>query len=65
MKIVAVMLLSCMMLAGCSGSGSRSKACEVFSPASVEVPTTENSQRVEARVTGEPADDGKHEQHCP
>lgn len=63
MKIVAVMLLSCMMLAGCSGG--RSKACEVFSPASVVVPTTENSQRVEARVTGEPADDGNHEQHCP
>ncbi|WNW12244.1 hypothetical protein RRX38_14175 [Pseudomonas sp. DTU_2021_1001937_2_SI_NGA_ILE_001] len=61
MKIVTALLLSCMMLAGCSGS----KACQVFSPASMNLPTTENSQRVEAQATGEPADDGKHEQHCP
>ncbi len=46
----------------CTG---RSHACKVFSPASVDVPTTENSQRVEARATGEPADDGKQEQNCP
>ncbi|EGH47701.1 hypothetical protein PSYPI_37698, partial [Pseudomonas syringae pv. pisi str. 1704B] len=31
----------------------------------VNVPTTENSQRVEAHVTGEPADDRNQEQNCP
>ncbi|WP_122690301.1 hypothetical protein [Pseudomonas viridiflava] len=63
MKIAALAFVSCVVLAGCSGSGSH--ACKVFSPASVDVPTTENSQRVEARATGEPADDGKQEQNCP
>jgi hypothetical protein len=37
----------------------------VFSPASVNVPTTQNSQRVEAQATGEPADDRNQEQNCP
>lgn len=64
MKIAALLLVSCAVLSGCSGSGSN-RACEVFSPAAVNVPTTENSQRVEAQATGEPSDDGKNEQHCP
>jgi hypothetical protein len=31
----------------------------------VNVPTTQNDQRVEAQATGEPADDRNQEQHCP
>ena len=65
MKIAAVALLSCVMFAGCSNSGPRAKACEVFSPAPVNVPTTQSSQRVEALATGEPADDRNQEQNCP
>ncbi|MCD5992401.1 hypothetical protein KDX38_02075 [Pseudomonas sp. CDFA 602] len=65
MKIATLALVSCMALAGCAGTGSHDKACKVFSPASVDVPTTENTQRVEARVTGEPADDRNQEQNCP
>jgi ABC-type uncharacterized transport system auxiliary subunit len=65
MKIAALALMSCVLLAGCAGSGPHARTCEIFSPASVDVPTTENSQRVEARVTGEPADDRKQEQNCP
>ncbi|KPY65918.1 hypothetical protein [Pseudomonas amygdali] len=65
MKIAALALMRCVVLAGCTGSGSHAKTCQIFSPASVNVPTTENSQRVEAHVTGEPADDRKQEQNCP
>ncbi|MBC3955756.1 MULTISPECIES: hypothetical protein [Pseudomonas] len=65
MKIAALALVSCVVLAGCTGSGSHAGACKVLSPASVDVPTAENTQRVEARVTGEPADDRKQEQNCP
>ncbi|KGS13359.1 MULTISPECIES: hypothetical protein [Pseudomonas syringae group] len=65
MKIAALALMSVVALAGCTGSGSHAKTCQVLSPASVNVPTTENAQRVEAHVTGEPADDSKQEQNCP
>ncbi|KTB86789.1 hypothetical protein [Pseudomonas syringae] len=65
MKIAALALLSCIALAGCTGSGSHARTCQLFSPAPVNVPTTENTQRVEAHVTGEPADDSKQEQNCP
>ena len=65
MKIAALTLLSCLIVAGCSGSGTRAKTCEIFSPASVNVPTTQNDQRVEAQATGEPADDRNQEQNCP
>jgi hypothetical protein len=64
MKVTALALISCLVLAGCTGSGAHTKACEVLSPASVDVPTTQNDQRVEAHVTGEPS--GKpNEQNCP
>ena len=64
MKTAALTLLSCLIFAGCSGSGTHAKTCEVFSPASVNVSTTQNDQRVEAHVTGEPS--GKpNEQNCP
>lgn len=65
MKVATLALVSCIVLAGCSGSGSRARTCEIFSPASVSVPTTENSQRVEAHATGEPANDRNQEQNCP
>ena len=65
MKIAALALMSCVIFAGCSSLGTRAKACEVLSPASVNVPTTQNTQRVEAQATGEPADDRNQEQNCP
>jgi hypothetical protein len=65
MKISALALMSCLVLAGCSGSGTHARTCEILSPASVNVPTTQNDQRVEAQATGEPADDRNQEQNCP
>lgn len=55
--------LGCIILslAGCAGGG-RESACEVFSPASIELPTTQDDQRIEqnqGQPTGEPA-----EQRC-
>ncbi|MGG2395408.1 hypothetical protein ACJRW5_00465 [Pseudomonas sp. SH1-B] len=42
------------LLAGCAGGG-RESACEVFSPAQIETPTTQNDQQIEensGRPTG-------------
>jgi hypothetical protein len=65
MKVAVITLFGCMVLAGCTGSGAHSRACEVFVPAQVEVPTTQNDQRVEAQATGEPTDDRNQDQNCP
>ncbi|MEB0040341.1 MULTISPECIES: hypothetical protein [unclassified Pseudomonas] len=65
MKVAVITLFGCMVLAGCSGSGSHSRACEVLVPAQVTVPTTQNDQRVEEQATGEPTDDRNQEQNCP
>ena len=49
------------LLAGCAGGG-RETACEVFSPAQIETPTTQDDQRIEensSRPTGPAA-----EQRC-
>jgi hypothetical protein len=64
MKVAVIALFSCMVLAGCSSS-TRSHVCEVMVPAQVDVPTTQNDQRVEAQATGEPTDDHNQEQNCP
>ncbi|MDY7562856.1 hypothetical protein QN382_03320 [Pseudomonas sp. 10B1] len=65
MKVAFITLFSCMLLAGCMSSGTHSRACEVLVPAKVDVPTTQNDQRVEAQATGEPTDDRNKEQNCP
>ncbi|HEY0286921.1 MAG TPA: hypothetical protein VGC62_07915 [Pseudomonas sp.] len=66
MKTVALSVMCCVvLLAGCSGSNAHHKACEVLVPASINVPTTENQQRVEAQATGEPGGDRNQEQNCP
>ncbi|MCW1935580.1 MULTISPECIES: hypothetical protein [Pseudomonas] len=50
-----------MLLAGCAGGG-REAACEVFSPAQIETPTTQDDQRVEQN-SGEPTGPAP-EQRC-
>jgi hypothetical protein len=44
-KLAALSVIG-MLLAGCAGGG-RETACEVFSPAQIETPTTQDDQRVE------------------
>ena len=43
-KLAALSVIG-MLLAGCAGAG-REVACEVFSPAQIETPTTQDDQRV-------------------
>ena len=50
-----------MLLAGCAGAG-REAACEVFSPAQIETPTTKDDQRVE-QSSGQPTG-AAPEQRC-
>ena len=50
-KLAALSVIG-MLLAGCAGAG-RESACEVFSPAQIETPTTQDDQRVE-ESTGQP-----------
>ncbi|HEY1029240.1 MAG TPA: hypothetical protein VGE28_16630 [Pseudomonas sp.] len=52
MEKVAVFSIMGMLLVGCAGGG-REAACEVFSPAQIETPTTQDDQRVE-QSTGQP-----------
>ena len=49
-----------LVLAGCAGG--RESACEVLSPAPIEVPTTQNDQRIEQK-SGQPAGEPV-EQRC-
>lgn len=51
-------------VAGCSGSGGSKRACEVFSPATVTVPTSQNDQRVATNATGVPSEAGNKTQNC-
>ena len=59
-KLAALSVIG-MLLAGCAGGG-REAACEVFSPAQIETPTTQDDQRV-AESTGQPTGPAP-EQRC-
>lgn len=61
-QIIAV-ALAATVLAGCAGSGP--SPCEVFSPAPVVLPSSQNDVRVEARSTGDPTLSESREQDCP
>ncbi len=58
---LAVLSVMGMLLAGCAGGG-REAACEVFSPAQIETPTTQDDQRVE-QSSGQPTG-STPEQRC-
>ncbi|MBZ9663817.1 hypothetical protein H3221_003525 [Pseudomonas sp. LMG 31766] len=58
---LAVLSVMGMLLAGCAGGG-REAACEVFSPAQIETPTTQDDQRVE-QSSGQPTGSAP-EQRC-
>lgn len=59
-KLAALSVIG-MLLAGCAGGG-REAACEVFSPAQIETPATQDDQRVEQN-SGEPTG-AAPEQRC-
>ena len=58
------MLLAVLTMAGCIGPNGAKSACEVFSPATVTVPTSQNDQRVATNATGVQSEAGAKEQNC-
>ena len=50
------------LLAGCA-SDAREKACEVFSPAQIETPSSQGAERVDGPTAGS-ADGGMPSQRC-
>lgn len=58
---LAVLSVMGIVLAGCAGGG-REVACEVFSPAQIDTPTTQDDQRVE-QSSGQPTG-ATPEQRC-
>lgn len=61
MDKLAAMAVTAVLLAGCVGG--REDACEVFSPAQIDLPTTQDDQRIEQRSTGDPTG-AAPEQRC-
>ena len=54
MRNVAVLWMLCVGLAGCAGGSPSERACEVFSPAEINLPTTQNDQRIDTQSSGDP-----------
>lgn len=64
MKVVCLAVVASVMLSGCSLFGGSDGACEVFSPAAVALPTTQNDQQVNTNSTGDPTGSRNKQQNC-
>jgi hypothetical protein len=64
MKTACIAVLSGALLSGCSMFGGSDSACEVFSPAAVALPTSQNEQRVQTNTTGDPTGSRNNQQNC-
>lgn len=65
MKVAVVVMAGCLALSGCSlFGGDREKTCEVFSPASVNTPSSQDNQRVQTNASGDPTGGGNKMQNC-
>ncbi|WP_213878490.1 hypothetical protein [Pseudomonas sp. dw_358] len=64
MKIVCLAVMTAVMLSGCSLFGGSDSACEVFSPAAVTLPTTNNEKQVQTSATGDPGPNSNIQQDC-
>lgn len=62
--LASVVVLAVMMVSGCIGPNGAKSACQVFSPATVTVPTSQNDQRVATNATGVQSEAGTKEQNC-
>lgn len=62
--LASVVVLAVLMVSGCIGPNGAKSACEVFSPATVTVPTSQNDQRVATNATGVQGEAGTKEQNC-
>lgn len=52
------------VLGGCSMFGGGRSACEVFTPAPVDLPSNQNDQRVQTNATGDPTSNSNNLQNC-
>jgi len=64
MKSALALACSLLVLSGCSMFGGERSACEVFSPAPVELPSNQNDQRVQTNATGDPTAGANNLQDC-
>ncbi|MBF7143699.1 MULTISPECIES: hypothetical protein [Pseudomonas] len=64
MKPVLALACALLVLSGCSMFGGERSACEVFSPAPVNVPSNQNDQRVQTNATGDPTGGRNNLQDC-
>lgn len=62
--LASVVVLAVLMVSGCIGPNGAKSACQVFSPATVTVPTSQNDQRVATNATGVQSEAGTKEQNC-
>lgn len=62
MKIGFAALFGLALLSGCTSGGK--STCEVFSPAAVATPTTQDDQRVRTNATGDPTAGANNLQDC-
>ncbi|YCH21615.1 hypothetical protein M1D96_21340 [Pseudomonas sp. D1-3] len=54
MRNLTMVLSLCVVLGGCAWGGSpRDEACNVLSPAEIDLPTTREDQRIEGQSTGD------------
>ncbi|QLF93964.1 hypothetical protein HW090_12460 [Pseudomonas sp. ABC1] len=64
MRSSMLVVVACLVMAGCSG-GTR-HACEVIAPPPATGPTAQNDQRVAIQSSGDPTiTAGAHAQDCP
>jgi hypothetical protein len=64
MKSACIAVLASLTLSGCAWLGGSAGGCEVFSPAAVALPTTQNDQRVETNSTGDSTAGRNNQQNC-
>jgi hypothetical protein len=64
MKPLFALACSMMLLSGCSMFGGERSACEVFTPAPVDLPSNQNDQRVQTNATGDPTRGSNNLQNC-
>ena len=62
MRNLAAIGVLCVGLAGWAGTPGEG-ACEVFSPAEINLPTSQDEQRIDEQSTGDPTR-GQGEQDC-
>lgn len=54
MRYGLVTAVFAVFLTGCMNEARHERACKIFSPASIETPSTNQDQRIDGQSTGDP-----------